>query len=219
MILRIIALVLILCSNFTPTLFAGCDRGQRLIDEAGGSAGIAGVAGPAGAPGLAGAAGSLGIQGIPGIPGAPGLLDFSDFYALMPLDNASPILPGFPVEFPENGPTNGSIIRLGPSSFSLPTVGSYLVQFQVSVDGSGTPPASQLMLSLNGVPIANSVVGADTGTSQLVGISTVTTTTANSVLEVINPPDNLTSVIIPPYAGSVNDSTPVSAHLVIIRIR
>lgn len=217
MILRIIALMLVVCSYFAPTLSAGCDRGRRLINEAGGAAGIAGIAGPAGAPGIAGAAGSQGIPGIPGIPGAPGLLDFSDFYALMPLDNPLPVAPGLPVEFPQNGPTNASIVRLGPSSFLLPTVGSYLVEFQVSADSA--PPPSQLMLSLNGVPIVDSVVGRDTGTSQIVGISTVTTTSANSVLEVINPPTNLNAVIIPPWAGSVNHTTPVSAHLVIIRIR
>jgi hypothetical protein len=217
MILRIIALMLVLGSNFAPTLFAGCDRGRRLIREAGGTPGIPGTAGPAGAPGIAGAAGSQGIQGVPGIPGAPGILDFSDFYALMPTDNPSPVAPGSAVDFPENGSTNGTIIRLSPSSFSLPTVGSYLIEFQVSVNSA--PPPSQLMLSLNGVPITNSVVGRDTGTSQIVGISTVTTTTVNSVLEVINPPTNLYAIDIPPWAGSVNDSTPVSAHLVIIRIR
>lgn len=217
MILRIIALMLVLCSNFAPTIFAGCDRGHRLINEAGGAAGIPGVAGPAGAPGVAGAAGSQGIQGVPGILGVPGLLNFADFYALMPLDNPLPVAPGFPVEFPENGPNNGTITRLGPSSFSLPTVGSYLVEFQVSVDSA--PPPSQLMLSLNGVPIASTVVGRDTGTSQIVGISIVTTTTANSVLRVINPPNNLHAISIPPWAGSVNHTTPVSAHLVIIRIR
>ena len=91
------------------------------------------------------------------------------------------------------------------------------MEFQVSVDSA--PPPSQLMLSLNGVPIAYSVVGQDTGTSQIVGISTVTTSAANSVLSVINPPANVNSVIIPPAAGSVNRLTPVSAHLVIIRIR
>jgi hypothetical protein len=215
--LRIIALMLALCSHFAPTLFAGCDRASHLINEAGGVPGIPGTAGPAGAPGVAGAAGSQGIQGVPGIPGAPGLLDFSDFYALMPSDNPLSIPPGSPVEFPENGSTNTSIVRLSPSSFSLPIVGSYLVEFQVSVDSA--PPPSQLMLSLNGVPIANSVVGRDTGTSQIVGMSVVTTTTANSVLEVINPPNNLHNISVPPWAGSVNHSTPVSAHLVIIRIR
>ena len=209
--------MLVLSSAFSPTLFAGCDRANRLINEAGGIPGLPGVAGPTGAPGIAAAAGIQGIPGVPGIPGAPGLLDFSDFLALMPLDNPLPVAPGLPVEFPQNGPTNGTILRLSSSSFLLPTVGSYYVQFQVSVDSA--PPPSQLMLSLNGVPIANSVVGRDTGTCQIVGISTVTTSTANSVLEVISPPTNLHAIIIPPWAGSVNHTTPVSAHLIIIRIR
>lgn len=41
-------LVLALGSGLTAPLFAGCARGDRLIGEAGGSAGIPGVAGPAG---------------------------------------------------------------------------------------------------------------------------------------------------------------------------
>lgn len=217
MILRLIGLLLVLSGDFTPTLFAGCERARHLINEAGGVAALPGVAGPAGAPGIAGAAGSQGIQGVPGIPGAPGLLDFADFFAIMPVNNPLPVPPGLPVEFPQDGPNNGTIKRLSASSFSLPAVGSYLVEFQVSVDAA--PPPSQLMLSLNGVPIADSVVGEDTGTSQLVGISTVTTSTANSVLRVINPPASINAVMIPPAAGSVNRLTPVSAHLVIIRIR
>lgn len=217
MIFRIIVSMLVLGCNFAPSLFAGCERGQRLINEAGGAAAIPGVAGPSGAPGIAGAAGAQGIQGISGIPGAPGILDFADYYALMPTDNPLAIPPGSAVEFPQNGSSNGSISRLSPSSFALPAVGSYLIEFQVSVDAA--PPPSQLMLSLNGAPIPDSVVGRDTGASQIIGISTVTTTQVNSTIEVINPPTNLNALTVPPWAGSANLSTPVSAHLVIIRIR
>lgn len=204
-------LTIALSVSLTSTLFAGSQRGNRLISEAGGAAAIPGVAGPAGSPGVAGAAGLQGIQGIPGIPGAPGILDFSDFYALMPPDNASTVAAGAAVEFPEGGSTSGVITRLGPSSFLLPTIGTYLVQFQVSVTENG-----QLMLSLNSAPIASSVVGRATGVSQIVGISLVTTTTSNSVLEVINPPGNTPALTITPDAGGTHA---VSAHLSIIRIQ
>lgn len=211
MILRMLILVLAFCSSSTSTLFAGCDRGDRLIAEGGGAAGIPGAAGPPGAPGIAGAAGAAGVQGVPGIPGAPGLLDFSDFFALMPGDNAATIAADAPVLFPQDGPSSGTITRLDASSFLLPTIGTYLVQFQASVSEPG-----QLMLRLNGAIIPNSVVGRATGTSQIVGVSLVTTTIANSVLEVINPPGNSPALTITPSAGGTHA---VSAHLVIIRIQ
>lgn len=206
-------LMVALGSGLTCSLCASTERGDRLITEGGGAQGFAGVAGPDGAPGLAGAAGAQGIQGIPGVPGAPGILDFADFYALMPSDNGAPIAVGSAVEFPQNGSTSSSITRTGPSTFNLPVIGTYLVLFQVSVSEAG-----QLMLRLNGslVPTANSVVGRATGTSQLAGISLVTTTTSNSVLEVVNPTGNPIALTITPNAGGTH---PVSAHLVIIRIQ
>src|SRR5476649_1126911 len=127
MILQILLLMLALGSSLTSPLFASTVRGDRLVTEAGGVQGIAGVAGPAGAPGLAGAAGAQGIQGIPGIPGAAGILDFADFYALQGgtfVDN--PVIAAVvAVNFPRDG-SIGGITRLGPSSFNLPTIGSYL---------------------------------------------------------------------------------------------
>lgn len=211
MILRLLLFTLALCSNFTFPLHAGCGRGERLISEAGGAQGIPGVAGPEGAPGVAGAAGSQGVPGVPGIPGAPGILDFSDFYALMPGDNAATIAADTAILFPQNGSSNGVITRLNSSMFLLPTVGTYLVQFQASVTEAG-----QLMLRLNASPVANSVVGRATGATQIVGLSLITTTTPNSVLEVINPPGNSPALTMTPVAGGTHS---VSAHLVIIRIQ
>lgn len=213
MILRKLIMVLALASGITSIAFAGTDRGDRLIGEAGGAAGIPGVAGPAGAPGVAGAAGEQGIQGIPGIPGAPGILDFADFYAMMPPDNAVAVNVGTPVEFPQDGSITGDIVRTSPSSFLLPTIGTYLVQFQVSVTEAG-----QLQLELNGAPLAYTVVGRASGTSQIVGIFLVTTTTTNSILKVINPSGNPGALIITEYAGDATN-VPVSAHLSILRIQ
>lgn len=212
MIIRKLILVLALSTSFTSALSAGCSRGDRLIAEAGGAQGIPGVAGPAGAPALAAAAGLQGVSGVQGIPGAPGILDFSDFFALMPGDNAATVAAGTAVLFPQNGSTSGAITRLNSSMFLLPTIGTYLVQFQVSTTEPG-----QLMLRLNNAqPIANSVVGRATGASQIVGMSLVTTTTPNSILEVINPPGNSPALTITPVAGGTHS---VSAHLVIIRIQ
>jgi hypothetical protein len=208
MILRMLTLVLAFAFCLTSPIFASTERGDSLFQESGGAVGFPGIAGPLGAPGLAGAAGAAGIQGIPGIPGAPGLLDFADFYALQGTDNSA-IGQGVAVNFPRVGSTTGAIIATGPSTFLLPTIGTYLVQFQVDVTA-----AAQLQLSLNTVPLPATVVGRATGPTQIIGISLVTTTTSNSVLEVINP--NLVSLTIPASDGGTDA---ISAHLVIIRIQ
>jgi len=210
--LRILMLVLALAGCLTSPIFATTERGDHLFEEGGGAIGIPGLAGPRGAPGLAGAAGAAGIQGIPGIPGAPGILDFSDFFALAPPDNSAPILAGQAVAFPHVGSTTGAIVATGPTTFLLPTIGTYLVQFQVDV----VEPA-QLQLSLNTVPQPSTVVGRSTGTTQIIGVSLVTTTTSNSILQVINPIAN-NSLTLPPF-DMLNTTHPGSAHLTIIRIQ
>lgn len=205
-----LTLVLALASCLTSSVFATTERGDRLFQEAGGAVGIPGLAGPSGAPGIAGAAGAAGIQGIPGIPGAPGILDYSDFFALMGPDNAGPILGGSAVAFPRVGSTTGAIFATGPTTFLLPTIGTYLVQFQVDV----TQPA-QLQLSLNTVPLPATVVGRATGTTQIIGVSLVTTSSAGSILQVINPPTN-GLLSLPPNDGGTHS---ISAHLVVVRIQ
>jgi hypothetical protein len=113
-------------------------------------------------------------------------------------------------QFPRIGSTTGAIVATGPSTFLLPTVGTYLVQFQVDVTA-----AAQLQLSLNTIPQPATVVGRATGTTQIIGVSLVTTTTSGSILEVINPPTN-PDLALPPDDGGTN---PISAHLTIIRIQ
>ncbi len=200
--LRMLVLVSALGSCLTTTLYAGGERGNHLIAEAGGIAGAAGVGGlPGGA----------GLPGVPGIPGVAASLAFSDFFALMPPDNPAPVAAGVAVQFPDNGASTGIITRLGPSTFLLPSIGTYLVMFQVSATEAG-----QLMLRLGGALVANSVVGRATGSDQIIGMSYVTTSVAGTVLEVINPPGNSPALTITPLAGGTN---PVSAHLTIVRIQ
>ena len=145
----------------------------------------------------------------------PGLaeevLDFADFFALMPPDNAATVAPGTDVSFPQDGPTSGTAItRAGSSTFNLLTIGTYLVLFQVSVDEAG-----QLILTLNGADLAYTVVGRATGTTQIVGTALVQTTVSNSVLTVRNPSGNAAALTITPLAGGTR---PVSAHLVITKL-
>jgi hypothetical protein len=133
--------------------------------------------------------------------------NYALFFAKMPGDNSATVAVGAAVEFPQNGPANGNIIRLGPSTFNLPSVGAYEVSWQVSVSEPG-----QLQLALGGVGLSDTVVGRASGTSQLVGSTVIMTSSANSVLSLINPLGNSTALTITPIAGGANS---VSATLMI----
>jgi hypothetical protein len=139
---------------------------------------------------------------------------FADFFALMPADNAATVAPGAAVHFPQDGPATGSIVRSGPSTFVLAEVGTYEVQFTVSVSEPG-----QLVLALDdGMGFAEdpaTVVGRATGTSQIAGVSLVTTTAANTLLQVRNPSGGFSPRTITPRAGGIS---PASAHLVIKKL-
>jgi hypothetical protein len=183
--------------------------------QAGSVQGPAGPLGPIGPSGPTGATGPIGPPGAPGAPGASGSsgsIAFSDFFALMPPDNAATVAPGTDVSFPQDGPTSGAAIaRTGPSAFNLSAIGTYQVMFQVSITEAG-----QLILTLNGADLAYTVVGRATGTDQIAGMSLVTTTVVNSILTVRNPTGNSTALTITPLAGGTR---PVSAHLVITQIQ
>ena len=171
-----------------------------------------GPRGPMGEPGPAGPQGTGGETGHAGPQGeAGGVLNYADFYALMPPDNSATVAPSTDVSFPQDGPNSGSgIVRTGPDSFNLTEIGTYQILFQVSVTEAG-----QFILTLNGEDLAYTVVGRATGTSQIVGMAIVTTTTINSILTVRNPAGNAAALTITPLAGGTR---PVSAHLVITQI-
>ncbi len=129
----------------------------------------------------------------------------------MPPNNATAVAPGADVSFPQNGPASGGIIvRTGQSTFNLSVIGTYQVFFQVSVNEPG-----QLILTLNGIELAYTVVGRSTGTSQIVGMALVNTTVINSILTVRNPIGNFNALTITPFAGGTRS---VSAHLVITQM-
>lgn len=139
-------------------------------------------------------------------------MNYADFYALMPPDNAATVAPGTDVSFPQNGPNSGdAIARSGPDAFTLSEIGTYQILFQVSVGEAG-----QLLLTLNGSDLEYTVVGRATGTSQIIGMALVETTSVNSVLTVRNPAGNAAALTITPLAGGTR---PVSAHLVIMQLQ
>lgn len=177
---------------------------------AGGPAGPQGLAGAQGSPGTQGPQGNAGAQGAQGAAGASGLSEFASFFALMPGDNAATVAVGAAVQFPQNGPTSGTITRTGPSTFNVPTIGTYEVSWQVSVSEAG-----QLVAALNGTQVANTVAGRATGTSQIMNSVFITTTLVNSVLDIRNPAGNAAALTITPIAGGTNA---VSAWLTIKRL-
>jgi hypothetical protein len=179
-----------------------------------GPEGPIGAVGITGAGGVTGATGATGPDGVTGATGPNGVaigVEFADFYALMPGDNAAPVAVGADVQFPQNGPTSSTgVTRLTASSFQLANVGVYQVFFQVSIN-----EAAQLVLSLNGSELTYTTVGRATGTSQLVGITLVRTSEPDSILTVRNPSVNATALTITPLAGGAHT---VSAHLTITKL-
>ena len=141
------------------------------------------------------------VIGPTGPSGSPGEeLNYVDFYALMPPDNAATVAPGTDVSFPQDGPNSGvSITRTGTSSFNLSEIRTYQIFFNVLVSEAG-----QLELTLNGAPLAYTVVGRATGTSDISGMFLVDTTTINSILTVRNPAGNAAALTITPLARNEN---------------
>lgn len=186
-----------------------CPPGPRGPIGPRGATGAQGPQGPQGPRGFTGAQGPRGLQGPAGPAGGP--LGFAEFYALMPPNNPIAVAPGDDVSFPQDGPALGdSISRIGPSSFRLSAVGSYQVLFLVGANETG-----QLVLTLNDEDLDYTAVGRSTGTSQIIGMSIVTTTEENSVLTVRNPDDNTVTLTVTPIAGGTRS---VSSQLVITRL-
>ena len=100
----------------------------------------------------------------------------------------------------------------------LPNIGTYEVNWQVSVDEEG-----QLELWLDSgsgaVALPQTVVGRNTGLCQIVGNTLIATSHTNSILSVRNP--NSDALLIPPFGSPIGGSLkgmPVSATLTIKRI-
>ena len=175
-----------------------------------GATGHRGAAGPAGAQGAPGTAGTNGTDGTDGTDGTNAILDYAQFFALMPPDNAATVPVGGDVDFPQNGPADGTITRISQDAFNLAQIGTYRVTYSVPVSEYG-----QLVLSRNGSELAYTVAGRATGTTPIAGQWLVETTAINSVLTVRNPSAHFMALTVTPMAGG---TIPVSASLIIERI-
>jgi hypothetical protein len=153
----------------------------------------------------------MGPRGPAGPEGSSSPSAYAEFYALMPPDNAATVAAGAPVQFPHNGPAIGSITRLNSAEFVLPRLGTYSVDFSVSVTEPG-----QLVIALDSggamVELPYTVYGRATGTSQIVGDALITTNTPNSTVELRNPAGNTPALTITPLAGGTK---PAVASIVI----
>ncbi len=129
----------------------------------------------------------------------------------MPPDNPIIVFPGSSIQFPQNGPASGGITRIGPIQFNLPDIGVYQVMFEVAVTEPG-----QLVVTVNGTELPQTLVGRGTGTSQIVGLSLITTTVVNSIITIRNPVASANPLTITPLAGG---GGPVSAHLIITKLQ
>lgn len=207
-----------------------CQPGPRGMPGPIGPQGPMGMMGPRGAPGPQGPTGNIGPQGPRGLTGPIGpqgpagpqgpigetgpagvIANYADFYAIMPPDNVTTIAPGTNMSFPQDGPNSSSgITRVGPDSFNLSNIGTYLIFFQVCITEAG-----QLVLSLNNEELDYTVIGRTTGPSQISQMTMITSKTTDSILTVRNPADNTATLTITPTAGGNN---PISAHLVIIQL-
>lgn len=104
------------------------------------------------------------------------------------------------VPFPQDGPSDGNIVRVDGSSFTLPDIGTYLVTFRVHTTEPG-----QLQLELNGADLAETAAGnmnPTAGGHPIVGNALITTNVINSVLAVINPTGNTPALTITPADGA-----------------
>lgn len=182
-----------------------------------GATGAVGPTGPQGATGATGAVGPTGPQGATGATGPTGpagtaaVADYATFAALAPSDNANPIVPGGTVAFPTTVVNSGAITKLTDSTFNLADEGNYLVTFTTT-----TANAGQLRLLLNATPLTYSTVGTNQeGGGTIVITTIIPVTTPNSVLRVINPANDQTSVIIRTNAGGASAT---ATQLTIIKI-
>ena len=80
--------------------------------------------------------------------------------------------------------------------YVLPEIGTYSITWQVSIAEAG-----QLVLVVNGVEDARTLVGRATGTSQIIGNTLLTTSTLNTIVSLNNPSGNPVALTVSPIAG------------------
>lgn len=168
-----------------------------------GNTGNTGAQGNTGNTGMTGMTGSTGMTGNTGDRGATGsVLALGRFYGLAGSGASgasgntgtdsylTPIPAGSAVPFPLNGPNTG-IPRLTTSTFQLPNIGTYALNWVVPVVEAG-----QLQVKEDGNFLGQSTAVSPVGNSQIVGQFMLTTSVVNSVVSIVNPPNNGSSLTV-----------------------
>ena len=175
-------------------------------------------------------AGATGAAGPAGPAGPAGVTEYAMFFGLTEgtnsegTDYAATIAPKTAdgtgrVPFPQDGPTNGLIGRLGINGdwFNLPSVGIYEIIWKVHTTEPG-----QLQLEVQG-PIGPPVDQPQTVTQDMnptlgghlmVGYALITTVVTNSPVAVINPSGNSPALTVTPADGA---STHANAQSITIK--
>ena len=177
--------------------------GPQGLQGIAGADGATGPTGPQGLQGIAGAVGAIGPTGPTGPTGPAGTSvtpENATFYAVAPPDNPTPIAPGSAVAFPSTSSSTPGISRLSDSTFNIAEPGTYLVLFRVNTNG-----AAQFQINLNSAGIANAVFGSGAQDSSVSGMTSIVTTTADSVLSIVNVSTG--DVTIPEDVGGTNPTT------------
>ena len=184
-----------------------------------GKNGIDGKDGKDGKDGIDGKDGKDGKDGIDGKDGKDGKDGtngtnvFANYYGLQPLNTLPQVAPGLAVEFPTDGPNNGTeITRLTPSTFNITNPGNYLVIFNVTF----VEPA-ELLVKLNNVELPQTLVARAVGETQLIGNYIINVTNPNTVLAICNPLNAPNPLTISPNTGN-NDNNSLSSHLNIMKL-
>ena len=178
-----------------------------------GDTGLTGPAGPVGPAGVPGLQGPQGPQGETGAPGT-GIEPVFGYFYLQNVTADATIGVGDAVPFDRDGPSSG-IFRANATEFVLPDIGVYEVAWQVPVNEAG-----QLVLTLDGVEVPSTVVGRNTGATQIVGNVLIQTAVPNSLLSVRIPRYTSSALTLTPFAGGTMLLTsPLTSSLVIKRLK
>jgi len=135
--------------------------------------------------------------------------DAAMFYAIQPGDNAATVAPGFRVEFPQNGANTGTDIeRRNATAFQLNTAGTYRVTFSVPIDEAG-----QLVVAIDGIEQASTLVGRSTGTTSISG-TVLLHVNAGSRIDIQNPQLAFSALTVSTFAGGPTSTATLLIELV-----
>jgi hypothetical protein len=177
------------------------DKGEK------GEQGNKGEKGDQGDKGEKGDQGDKGEKGEHGDPGSPGSsIQHAVYYGIVPPDNSFDIEPGDSVEFPNDYLSCSSVVRVNNKVFKLINTGIYEIKFILSI----TQPA-QLVVSMDEgsgfQQLNHTVVGRNSGSSQLIGDVFIKVTQGNSSICISSPAQNNNPIRVTSTAGGTLSET------------